>query len=159
MTARRLRVWLPTAAVTVAAVLAGCGQSSGGTPDVGKLPLVPGSQVSLKVQRCDKGANAFCAWELVVTSATAASSDVLVNAEHALLLSKGWSGANADTGEQHAAESPGHKLRVTYASALGDLKGIDLGWIKRSRKVTLALSRALFAHTAAMSMLLEVGAA
>ncbi len=86
------------------------------------------------------------------------SADALVKDEHALLLKNGWTGANAETGEQHAADSPGHKLRVTYATAFGDLKGIDLGWIKRSRTLTLALSHALFAHTAAMSMLLEMGA-
>jgi hypothetical protein len=74
------------------------------------------------------------------------------------LLKSGWTGADADSGEQRAADSPGHKLRVTYATAYGDLKGIDLGWIKRSRKLTLALSRAIFDHAAAMSMLLEVGA-
>jgi predicted small lipoprotein YifL len=155
MIARRLGALLCAATLLT---LAGCGQSSGGTPDVGKLPLPPGAQISLRVERCDKGANAFCAWELVVTSSRARNSEELFKAQHALLLKSGWTGANADTGEQHAADSPGHKLRVTYATAFGDLKGIDLGWIKRSRKVTLALSRALFAHTAAMSMLLESGA-
>ena len=155
MTARRLGALLCAATLVV---LAGCGQSSGGTPDLAKLPLPPGAQITLKVQRCDKGANAFCAWELVVTSTKAASAEALVKEEHALLLKNGWTGANADTGEQHAADSPGHKLRATYATAFGDLKGIDLGWIKRSRTVTLALSRALFAHAAAMSMLLEEGA-
>jgi hypothetical protein len=155
MFARRLGALLSTAMLVA---LGGCGDSSGGTPDVARLPLPPGAQISLKVERCDKGANAFCAYELVVMSSTAKNSDALLKAEHALLLKNGWTGANADTGEQRAADSPGHKLRVTYATAFGDLKGIDLGWIKRSRKVTLALSRALFAHTAAMSMLLEQGA-
>ncbi len=87
-----------------------------------------------------------------------AQRDALVKQEHALLLKDGWTGANAETGQQHAADSPGHKLRVTYATAFGDLLGIDRGWIKRSRTVTLALSRALFQRTAAMSMLLEIGA-
>jgi hypothetical protein len=155
MTARRLGALL--AAATLLAV-SGCGESSGGAPDLAKLPLPPGARITLKVERCDKGVNAFCAYELVVTSPTAKNSETLANDENTLLLKNGWTGANADDGEQRAADSPGHKLRVTYASAFGDLKGIDLGWIKRSRKVTLALSRALFAHTSAMSMLLEVGA-
>ena len=155
MIARRLGALL---CATTLVALAGCGQSSGGTPDLAKLPLPPGAHVALKVERCDKGANAFCAWELVVNSTTARSADALVKDEHALLLKNGWTGANAETGEQHAADSPGHKLRVTYATAFGDLKGIDLGWIKRSRTVTLALSRALLARAAAMSMLLETGA-
>ena len=46
---------------------------------------------------------------------------------------------------------------MTYATAYGDLKGIDLGWIKRSRTITLALSRALFDRASAMSVMLEVG--
>ena len=49
-------------------------------------------------------------------------------------MALGWTGANADTGQQRAADSPGHKLRLTYAPAAGDLQGIDLGWIKRSRR-------------------------
>ena len=138
--------------------LIGCGGSGGGAPDLNKLPLAPGAHISLKVERCDKGANAFCAYELVVTSSTAKNSETLANDENTLLLEKGWTGANADTGEQRAADSPGHKLRVTYATAYSDLQDIDRGWIKRSRTVTLALSRALFHRTTAMSMLLEVGA-
>jgi hypothetical protein len=140
--------------------IAGCGQSAARrTPDLAKVPLVSGSRISTEVKRCDKGANAFCAYELVVSAPRYTSSDKLVKDEHRLLKSQGWSGADGETGDQHAADSPGHKVRVTYATALGDLKGIDLGWIKRSRKVTLALSRALFEHQAAMSMLVEVGAA
>lgn len=154
MTARRLGVWLSLATL---GALAGCGQSSGGTPDIAKLPLPPGAMVALKVQRCDKGANAFCALELVVTSTRAPNSDSLVKAEQLVLRANGWTGANADTGEQKADDSPGHKLRVTYATAFGDLLGIDNGWIKRSRKVTLALSAALFRRTPTMSMLLEAG--
>jgi hypothetical protein len=166
MAARRLRgrlrspgARLVPAAGLAALTLGACGQSQAQrTPDVNKLPLVPGAKVALRVQECDTGANAFCAWELLVVAEHYRSSDELVKAEHALLLKSGWSGADADTGDQHAADSPGHKLRITYATPSGDLRDIVLGSVKRSRKLTLALSHVMFVRSAAMSMLLEVGA-
>jgi hypothetical protein len=155
MTAGRLSLLvLPALIVT----LAGCGRSSANhTPDLAGLPLVHGARIVAQVRRCDRGANAFCGWELVVVSPTYRSSDALLLSEHRRLLKLGWTGANADTGEEHAADSPGHKLRVTYATAYGDLKGIDLGWIRRSRRVTLSLARAMFDHASALSILLEEG--
>lgn len=139
-------------------LLAGCGGS--GTkhvPAVAHLPLVSGAKIVTQVQRCDPGANAYCAWELVVVAPNYQSSDVLMVAERHHLLHQGWSTANAETGEQEAANSPGHRLRVTYSTASGDLQGIDLGWIKRSEAVTMSLSRMMFRHAAAISMLLETG--
>ncbi len=146
------------AVVALGLLIAGCGGS--GTkhvPAVAHLPLVPGAKIVTQVRRCDPGANAYCAWELVVVAPRYQSSDVLMVAERHHLLRLGWSTANAETGEQEAANSPGHRLRVTYATASGDLRGIDLGWIKRSQVVTMTLSRTMFEHTAAMSMLLETG--
>jgi hypothetical protein len=119
---------------------------------------VPGASIVTEVKRCDQGANAFCAWELVLADRSFKSSTDLLISEHRQLLRAGWSGADGDTGEQHAADSPGHRLRVTYATADGDLKGIDLGWIKRSRSVTLALSKALFQGVPTLSVMLELGA-
>jgi hypothetical protein len=58
-----------------------------------------------------------------------------------------------------AADSPGARLRVTFATALLDLKDIELGWIKRPRPISLALSRAIFDGEAAMSMNLVAGPA
>jgi hypothetical protein len=163
MTARRLSglsVWIAWAAVSASLVLVGCGGQSATqrTPNVNQLPLIPGAHISLRVQRCDIGANAFCGWELLVLAPRYRNSEDVVKREHRLLLKSGWTGGDADTGEQRAADSPGQKLRVTYATAYGDLQGIDLGWIKRSRKLALALSRVIFDHAPAMSMLLEVGA-
>lgn len=66
---------------------------------------------------------------------------------------------DGDTGEERAAESPTHSLRVTYATPFGDLKGIDLGWIKRSQPIAVALSQAMFHRSSAMSMMLEIGPA
>jgi hypothetical protein len=119
--------------------------------------MVAGASVVAEVKQCDRGANSFCALELVVVDTRYKTSRDLVRSEHRLLKRSGWSSANADTGEQRAADSPGHKLRVTYATAYGDLKGIDLGWIQRPRKITLALSHALFDRSAAMSIMLEIG--
>ena len=75
------------------------------------------------------------------------------------MLRRHWSGADGDTSNEHAADSPGHKLRVTYAPPIGELQGIDVGGVRRSKAVALALSNAFFAHTPVISMLLEVGAA
>jgi len=154
MTAGRLSLVLPL----LAAVLTGCGQSvAQRTPNAAKLPLVAGTRVAVKVQRCDKGASAFCGWEMVVVAPRYASSENLVKAEHDLLKDSGWTSGNADTDNQRAADSPGHKLRVTYATDLYDLQAIDEERIKRSHKVALELSGTIFARTPAMSVLLEVG--
>jgi len=141
----------------VALGLAGCGSGSPRVPDVGGLPLVGGTSVVAQARQCDAGANAYCAVELVVVDPRLRSSDDLRKAERDRLVASGWSRTNGDTGNEFAADSPGHRLRVTYATPQGDLQGIDLGWIQRSRAITLALSRALFARSAALSMMLERG--
>jgi hypothetical protein len=137
--------------------LAGCGSSAPRVPDVSRLPLVDGTSIVARARQCDRGASAYCAIELVVVDPRFANSEELRKAERDRLVASGWSRASGDTGNEHAADSPGHRLRVTYATAQADLQGIDLGWIQRSRSVTLALSRALFARTAALSMMLELG--
>jgi hypothetical protein len=146
------------ALVLLAAFLCGCG-SGGGThsPDLGRLPLTPGAQVIAQVRSCDHGTNAYCAIELVVVDRHYATSQDLVSSEHAQLLHHEWTGATPDTGAEHAAESPGHKLRVTYETAYGDLNAIDLGWVKRSHAIQLALSHTLFKRATGMSMMLELG--
>jgi hypothetical protein len=154
----RVTVEPRAAALLALAGLAGCGGGGGRTPSLSAVPLVDGAQVVAQVRSCDKGANAFCALEVVVADPRYQSSAALLDSQHRLLLASGWTGANADIGEEHAAESPGHKLRLTYAPAFGDLKGIDLGWIKRSKPIALALSRILFERRSAMSLLVEIGA-
>lgn len=116
-----------------------------------------GAQVLVEVQQCDPGAAAFCGLQLVMVDHRYRDANSLLDAEHAMLLKLGWSGASGDTGDEHAADSPAHRLRLTYATAYGDLKGIDLEWIKRPWPITIALSRAMFAQTPALSMLLETG--
>jgi hypothetical protein len=164
MTGRRVRarkaLSLVALPVVMVGLLAGCGQaSSPGMPALAKLPLVSGSRISVQVLRCDKGANAFCAWEVVVVAPSYRSSAALLRSEHRHLLKLGWSGANADVNGENAADSPGHKLRLSYATDYGDLQAIDLGYTKRSRQVTFALSRAIFDHAPTLSMLLEKGSA
>jgi hypothetical protein len=138
--------------------LSACGSSGNDrSPDLARLPLVGGARVVAKATQCDGGANAYCALELVVVDPRFVSSEDLVKQEGDHLLAAGWTRINGDTGDESAAQSPGHKLRVTYATASGDLKGIDLGWIQRSRPIALALSRSLFDRVSAMSVMLELG--
>jgi hypothetical protein len=142
----------------LALAVAGCGSVKGAPPPtIDQLPLVAGAKVVEQATQCDKGANAFCALEAVVVDSRFKTSEDLVNAEHDVVHKAGWGGLGADTGNERAAESPGHKLRVTYATANGDLTGIDLGWIHRSRRIAVALSRTLFDHTPAMSVELDPG--
>jgi hypothetical protein len=140
--------------------LAGCGtKATTPSPSLGELPLVGGASIVAQVRQCDKGANAFCAIELVVVAPRFASSVELVKSERNRLRKLGWTGVAPDDGQQRAAESPAQKLRITYATAAADLLGIDLEWIKRPHPITLALARAMFDRSPAMSVLLEAGPA
>jgi hypothetical protein len=155
MSARRVSV-LGVPALIVA--LAGCGTGAGaGPPKLSQLPLVSGAQVVVQATSCDKGANAFCALQFVVLDQRYKTSEDLVNAEHDVVHKAGWPGVTAETGDERAAESPGHKLRVTYGTASGDLQGIILGWIHRRPQIAEALSRAMFDHSTAMSVELDHG--
>jgi hypothetical protein len=155
MTLRRLGV---TALVGSLAALAGCGHSSSRAPlSLQQLPLVPGAKVARVIKQCDRGANAFCALELVIINPHFRTSDELEMAEHKWVRAAGWRGVGGDTIYENAAESPGHKLRVTYATASDDLRAVDLGYIHRPSTIAVALSRTMFSHVPAMSVLLESG--
>jgi len=118
---------------------------------------VSGVNIVAQVHQCDKGANAFCAIELVVVGPRFKSSTDLVKAQRRRLRESGWMGVAPDDGQQRAAQSPGQRLRITYATAAADLLGIDLEWIKRPRPITLALAHTMFDRASAMSILLEAG--
>lgn len=122
------------------------------------IPLVPGAEIAVQTRACDRGSRAFCSIDLVVVDRHYISSDVLARDESHVLRKHGWSLADGDTSLQSAANSPGHKLRLTFATATGDLRQIDLGTIIRPWPITYALSSTMFDRTAAMSMRLEVGA-
>jgi hypothetical protein len=160
MIARRLGVSTAlVAALTLLTTLAGCGGAKAQhVPTLSQLPLVPGSKIAAQARQCDRGSAVFCAIQLVVLDRRYKSSDVLARDESRQLHKLGWSLANGDTAQESAANSPGHKLRLTFATAIGDLEEIDLGLIQRPRPITLALSSSMFDRTAAMSMMLEVGA-
>jgi hypothetical protein len=147
-------------AAAAALALAACGQSgSRATPDVAHVPLVGGATVLASTRACDKGANAFCGVQLVIADSRFGSSTVLMHSERKTLEARGWSISDGEIIDEKAAESPGHKLRLTYATASTDLKGVDLGWIRRSRPIALALSRTMFARAPALSLMLEPGSA
>jgi hypothetical protein len=126
-------------------------------PQLAQLPLVPGARVVIRARQCDRGANAFCSLQLVAVDPRYRNSLELWDAERAVIRKAGWSEVDGDTGDERAAESPGHKLRVTYATAYGDLKGIDVGWIHRSHRIAIALSRTMFDNAAALSFELDPG--
>ncbi len=153
----RLRVIAATACATAGAtLLAGC---AGGdrSPTLSQLPLVAGTHVVAMQRVCDRGENAYCALELVVTARGYASVGALRRAEHQLLAHRHWTTVDAPIGQELAADSPGDHLRVTYAAASDELEAIDLGWIKRARKITLTLSREILDHAAALAVLLQLG--
>ena len=110
------------------------------------------------MRECDQGSRAYCTIELVVLDSRYPSSDILAHDESHVLRKAGWSLADGDTSTETAANSPGHKLRLTYSTAADDLQQIDLGLITRPTPITHALSSAIFDQTPAMSMMLEVGA-
>lgn len=153
----RLALTLTSAALG-SALLAGCGGGDR-TPALHGLPLIPHLQVVERARACDKGANAYCALELVFVGRGYASSRDMLRAERKLLKHRGWAQVNAPVGQELAADSPGDHLRVTYATASQELEAIDLGWIKRPRQVTLSLSRQIFGHTSALAVLLQLGTA
>jgi hypothetical protein len=145
-------------AILVACLLAGCGGGNR-VPRLSALPLPAGTHVSLAYRSCNQGSNAFCALQLVVVGGAYRTSQEMLSAETQALRARKWVGVHAQTGLERAADSPGDHLRVTYATATGDLQGVELGWIKRARHVTVALSRTLFSHTSALSVLLQLGTA
>lgn len=154
---RRLRCAGPLAAAFAGALAVSACGAGDRTPSLKQLPLVPGARVLLTRHVCDKGANAYCALELVLTDSRFSSSQDMQRAERLLLKRHGWAQVNAPVGQELAADSPRGRLRVTYAAANLELQAADLGWVRRPRSIVLTLSRALFSHTTAMAVVLQVG--
>jgi hypothetical protein len=149
---------MPLALTGSGLALTGCG--SGGAPatlSLAQLPLVPGAHITAQTRQCDSGSHAFCAIEAVIVDKRYDSSGALVQGEHDRLHSLGWTTSAGDDGDEVAADSPGHTLRLTYATAVNDLIGLDEKWIKRPWPIWAGLSQTMFHRTPAMSVMLEVG--
>jgi hypothetical protein len=97
--------------------------------------------------------------EVIVVDRRYRSSGALVTRERDVLRQAGWSRASGDFGQEHGADSAGHRLHVTYGTALAELIGVTEGWVKRPHAFALALSRQVFARAPAMSLSLETGPA
>ena len=149
------------ATLVLLAGLAGCGGSShtrsSHMPDPTHVPLVAGARVVARSQLCDPGANAFCAVQLVVYDRNYTTSNDFLLSERRELHAHGWTGANGDTGEESAADSPGHRLHLTYATANGDLDGLIFHWIQRPWPIWSALSNSIWDQAPALSLMLEDG--
>lgn len=141
--------------------LAGCGGSgharSTYVPDAGHVPLVAGAKVVARTRQCDPGANAYCAIELVVYDRKYSSSNDFLLAERKELHARGWTGANGDVGPESAADSPGHKLHLTYAAGGDELASLDFHWIQRPWPIWAALSNSIWDQAPALSLMVEAG--
>jgi hypothetical protein len=147
------------ASCLLALLIVACSPDTGPrSPSLSHVPLVPNSRVLLQVRSCDTGAYAFCSLQLVVVGRGYPTANALLDSETELLRAHHWHRANADTGLERAAYSPSGKLRLTYATAHGELESIDLGWVQRPRRITVALAHTLFENTPALSLLVEVSA-
>lgn len=147
-------------ALAVAALGAGlsaCGASGTHLPNLAGVPLVHGARAVAHVTQCDAGANAYCALEVVVYDPAYPNSTALLTSERHNLHSHGWTGANGPVGPESAADSPGHKLHVTYATAGDELQSIDFGWVTRPNVITHALDESMFDRVPALSLVLEYG--
>jgi hypothetical protein len=144
-------------AVLAALALAGCGGAGERALEVNQLPLVAGARIALSERRCNPGADAACAYDLVVVDPGLRSSQELLHAERLALHARGWTSAYAPNGDEHAVDSPRGRLHLVYATAGDDLLGLDQGWIQRPRPVAVALSRSIFTHVPTLSMQLELG--
>jgi hypothetical protein len=144
-------------------VLGGCGAGSApGSPAVAGVPLAAHTRLIAGVRSCDGGAHPFCARELVLVAARRgprhyASSTALLAAEGARLRRAGWSSSKGDTDAESAAESPSHRLRLTYATAADDLRSLDEGRITRARRIAHTLAEQLYAGAPALSLMLQAG--
>lgn len=162
MSRRPLPAAVPALLAPALAVLAlaGCG-GVGNKRDIGlrQVPLPPQTAIARSVRVCDRGANRYCAQQLVVVgerSAYPTSADLL-NAENRRLKKLGWTDSRGDTGKQLAAESPGHELRMTLDSAYNDLLAIDTSQIRRPAAIGRALSAVIFDRRSAISLMLTRG--
>jgi hypothetical protein len=139
-------------------LIVGCSPDTGPrSPSLSLVPLAPHSHVMLQVRACNGGANPFCSLQLVVVGSGYSTAHALLDTEAQLLRRRHWRKVNADTALERAAYSPGGKVRLTYATAHGELESIELGWTQRRRLITVALAHTLFENRPAIALLVENG--
>jgi len=145
-------------AVAVAVAVAGCGTSADvRAVGLAEVPLPGGAQISAHIRSCDRGANAYCAEQLVVVAPALSTAKALEVSEKRLLAARGWTITRGADALQQAADSPGHELRLYYATAYDDLLGIDSNWIQRAPPISDSLSTAMFDRAPAISIMLVRG--
>lgn len=155
---RRRRTLLRGLLLLAPLVAAACGGT--GNPraiGVTDLPLPPGARVYVHAHTCDRGAHPYCAEQAVVVGQPYGTSAALLVAQRQLLKKLHWTPSQGNTGKEVAAESPGHELRITFATAYNDLLAIDESWIRRPPAIGHALSEVMFARLPALSVMLERG--
>ncbi len=148
---------LAVAAVTVVLIVA---TGRGGTPraiGLKDIPLPAGTRVMTKVRSCDPGVNPYCSLQVVLVGTRGQSTAQLRSGYRRDLLRLGWTTTKGPDGNETAADSPGHELRLTFATAFEDLQGIENNWIQRTAEISHSLSNTMFDRSPALSIMLLRG--
>ena len=146
------------AMVVVALVIVATGR--GGTPraiGLRDIPMIPGTRVLTTVHSCDRGVNPYCSVQVVIVGDRYRTSQALRETYGAKLLQLGWTTTKGPDGNETAADSPGHELRLTFATAYEDLLGVDSNWIQRTSAISHSLSSAMFDRAPTLSIMLLRG--
>jgi hypothetical protein len=162
---RTLRFWtlagigaVLAIAACVAVVVVATGR--GGTPraiGLKDVPVPAGTRVMTKVRSCDRGANPYCSLQVVLVGSAGQTSTALRSAYAKELLKLGWTTTKGPDGNETAADSRGHQLRLTFATAFEDLQGIENNWIQRTAEISHSLSDTMFDRAPALSIMLLRG--
>jgi hypothetical protein len=162
---RKLLVWTLTGvgavlAVAAAVVLVIVATGRGGTPraiGLKDIPVPAGTRVMTKVRSCDRGTNPNCSLQVVLVGDHYPSSAALRATYGKELLKLGWTTTKGPDGNETAADSPGHELRLTFATAYEDLQGIESNWIQRTAEISHSLADTMFDRAPALSIMLLRG--
>ena len=146
-------------AAALALALGGCASGSPpGRPAAHAVPLVARTAIVAQARVCDRGSHSYCAREFVLASPHhLLDAGVLKVAERTLLHNSGWRRTEGQTYDEFAADSPGDRLRITYATAEQDLLAIDERRIDRPPRIVRALAETLFAREPAISVIVQAG--
>ena len=157
MTAMRTRTVLGCLAVALA--VAGCGGGGSATRSLSasSIPLVAGARVFAATRSCDRGADAYCALQLVVVAPRYPSSQALLVSEQARLRALDWTDTVGDTPKERSADSPHNRLRLSYALAFDDLESWDMNSLRRRAPIARALAAVTFDRLPALSLMLQAG--